>query len=106
MAREFINWFNEGSIASRTLLEDGKAIVHQYQADRDLIMESNKLRSIGDKPRDLSFGRYLGSIPLIDVLKLQKTHPDLFSPDAEIARAATIKFFNSSEGRGFRVQKA
>ena len=46
------------------------------------------------------------AIPIVDFLRIQKTHPDLFSPDREMARKATIKFFNSTEGKPYRVQRA
>lgn len=81
------------------------------QHSRDAIMaDTAKLRDDAEshqgKPRDMSFGRFVGRIPMVDFLRLQKSHPDLFSPDAEIARKATIKFMNSAEGRQYRVQKA
>ena len=60
----------------------------------------------GTKMGDMSFGRLVGRIPIVDFLRLEKTHPDLFSPDVETARKATIKFFNSSEGAQYRIRKA
>ena len=79
------------------------------QPDRNIIMrhvaEKRKEADAGGV-KDMSFGRYVGEIPLIDFLRIQKTHPDLFSPDVEIARKATIKFFNSTEGAPYRVKKA
>ena len=79
------------------------------QPDRNIVMsqirEEEKAAHSG-QIKDLSFGRYVGSIPMVDILKLQKSHPDVFSPDSDTARKATIKFMNSSEGRQYRVQRA
>ena len=80
------------------------------QPDRNIIMRNTRTMrdaaSLGEKPKDLSFGRFVGRIPIVDFLRIQKSHPDLFSPDVEIARKATIKFFNSTEGAPYRVQRA
>jgi hypothetical protein len=105
---------HEGPLAARFKTEHGgkrtTLVKETTQPERDLILgsiaEERKAASLGDGPKDLQHGRYLGSIPLLDFMNLQESHPDLFSPDAEIARKATIKFWNSSEAELFRVQRA
>ena len=108
-------YIEEGPLRARFKTEPGGSrtttLVRELsQPGRDAILEQNKLAAIeastGNKPRALSHGRYLGSIPILDFLKLQKSHPDLFHPDPAVKRAATIKWFNSTEGRPYRVQRA
>ncbi len=108
-------YIEEGPLRARFKTEPGGSrtttLVRELsQPGRDAILEQNKLAAIeastGNGPRDLAHGRYLGSIPILDFLNLQKSHPDLFSPDRDIARKATIKFWNSSEGEPYRVQRA
>lgn len=110
------DWVTDGALRTRFRMQPtGSKRNHELvrelnQPDRDLILTNVKKArdevETGATIKDLSFGRYLGTIPTIDLLKLQETHPDLFSPDGEIARKATIRFFNSSEGAKFRVQRA
>lgn len=103
-------WIKEGPLAARFRTEGDLLIKETEDMGEQFILEENKRLANevtqGNKPRDLSFGRYLGSVPMLTLLKWQKTHPDLFSPDAETARKALIKFWNSTEGRPYRVQKA
>jgi hypothetical protein len=103
-------WLQNGDLAARWRVEGEKLVRETVQPNRDRIMEQNKQDAVevaqGNRPKDLSFGRYLGSVPFQDMLMWQKKHPDLFSPDVEVARKALIKFWNSTEGRPYRVQKA
>ncbi len=109
-------WLNEGPIRVRWWDQPTgsklytELVKETNQPDRNIIMadtaQKRKDASLGDKPRDLSFGRFVGRLPIVDFLRIQKSHPDLFSPDADIARKATIKFFNSTEGAPYRVQRA
>jgi hypothetical protein len=107
-------YVTEGPLAARFKTEHGgkrtTLVKETSQPERDLILsdvaEMRKEASLGNKPKDLQHGRFLGQIPILDFLNLQKSHPDLFSPDREIARKATIKFWNSSEAELFRVQRA
>jgi len=105
---EWIKPLHEGSLSRRVRIQDEHlALVDTVQPDRDQICERNQQRARQDrKPRKLGFGRYLGEIPLLDVIKLQTSHPDLFSPDKDIARKALIRFWNSPEAKPFRVQRA
>ena len=98
--------FNVAPTGSKRVTRLERQIV---QPGRDAIMEQIKTeRAAADDGdlKDMSFGRYVGSIPMLDMLTIQKNHPDLFSPDVEIARKATIKFFNSTEGAPYRVKRA
>ncbi len=116
MANGWTAPITEGPLQVRFKTETGDSKGHTLlvrelsQPGRDEVLEFNKLAAIeastGNKPRDLSFGRYLGSIPVLDFLNIQKSHPDLFSSDPGIARPALIKFWNSTEGRPYRVQRA
>ena len=85
-------------------------VKHTNQPTRDLVMADTaferKEAELGNKPRDLSFGRLVGRIPIIDALRLQKENPDLFSPDMQIAKQATVDWVNSTEGKPFRIQRA
>lgn len=103
-------WIKEGPLAVRFRDEQGHLVKETVDTGREFILEENKRLANevtqGNKPRSLSFGRYLGSVPMLDIIKWQKEHPDLFSPDREVARKALVKFWNSSEGRPYRVQKA
>ena len=103
-------WVKDGDLAARFRMEGNTLVKETVQPNRTLILEQNKRDANqitqGNRPRDLSFGRFLGSVPQIDIIHWQKKHPDLFSPDPEIARKALIKFWNSSEGAPYRVQKA
>ncbi len=108
-------WINEGPLRVRysedpTGSKDTTRLVKETnQVDRNLIMadtaEARKSAEAGEV-KDLGFGRLVGRIPLIDFLRIQKSHPDLFSPDVETARKATIKFINSADGRQYRIKKA
>jgi hypothetical protein len=107
------DWITEGALRTRfhqqpTGSKRSVELVRELnQPDRDLICSTNVEKAKADKkPRDLSFGRFLGSIPLVDYYRLQKTHPEIFASDPEIARPALIKFWNSSEAAPFKVQKA
>ena len=103
-------WIEQDGFAVRYTEEQGQLVKKSRQINREAILEQNKRDANnvtqGIRPRDLSFGRYLGSVPMQDILRWQKSHPELFSPDQEIARKALIKFWNSSEGRPYRVQRA
>jgi hypothetical protein len=109
-------WIHEESgLSARFKTEGGggdstNLVKQMVQPDRPQILkeiaEERKQASLGNKPKDLAHGRYIGSIPMIDYMRMQRTHPDMFSPDRDIARAATIKFMNSTEAEMFRVQKA
>jgi len=86
-----------------------KLVKETFQPDRNLIMEGNKSlqRAAEDGMiKDMSFGRWVGRIPTLDFINLQEKYPDLFSNDIELARKATIKFMNSPEAAGYRIQKA
>jgi len=110
------DWLHEKSgLSARFKTEgSGKQTTHlirqMVQPDRPEILadiaEKRKEASLGNKPRDLQHGRLIGTIPMIDYYRMQKTHPDLFCGDREIMRAATIKFMNGPEGALFRIQKA
>jgi hypothetical protein len=100
------DWVNEGALRKRFRMQGGDLVSELHQPGEDRILELNKQRRNGDKPKDLSFGRYLGEVPERTILEWQTKHPDLFSPDAEIQRKATIKFWNSTEAAPFRVQRA
>ncbi len=109
-------WINEGELRVRYWDQPtGSKLTTQLvketnQPTRNAVMADTayerKEASLGNKPRDLSFGRFVGRMPIIDFLRIQKSHPDLFCSDAEIARKATIKFFNSIEGKPYRIQRA
>jgi len=103
-------WVKDGDLASRFRMEGNTLVKETVKPNRASIMEQNKRDANnvtqGKRPKDLSFGRFLGSVPMIDIIDWQKKHPDLFSPDPEIARKALIKFWNSTEGAPYRVQKA
>jgi hypothetical protein len=107
------DWITEGPLRQRYHLQptgskrSAQLVVEQEQPDRNLICNTNvELAKADSKPRDLSFGRYLGSIPLVDYQRLKKTRPEIFSNDPEIARPALIKFWNSADAAPFRVQRA
>ena len=99
--------FHEQPTGSKNTTELVKTVI---QPDRNRIMLDTQIMrdeaSLGGAPKDLSFGRLVGRLPLVDALRLKKEQPDLFSPDMAIAKAATIKFFNSSEGKPYRIQRA
>ena len=104
-------WINDGPLRVRYWDQPtGSKLTTQLvkqtdQPDRDIIM-ANTAEMRKEAPGNMSFGRLVGRLPIIDFIKLQKSHPDLFSPDIQIAKAATVKFFNSTEGAPFRVQRA
>ena len=104
-------WLNEGPLRTRfwdqsTGSKGSTQLVKEVQQpDRDIIM-ANTAELAKDGSPDLGFGRLVGRIPIVDFIRLQETHPDLFNPDADIARPAVVKFFNSTEGKQYRVNKA
>lgn len=107
------DWITEGPLRQRYHLQPTgskrsvQLVRELNQPDRNLICATNQeLAKADTKPRSLSFGRFLGSIPMVDYYLLQKSHPDIFSPDPEIARPALVKFWNSTEAQPFRVQRA
>jgi hypothetical protein len=94
------DWVTHGDTVTRVISQPGRNEILAQNAELATGIAQ------GDKIKDLSFGRYLGSVPMVDILNWQVNHPDLFSDDAQIARKALIKFWNSSEGRPYRVQRA
>ncbi len=110
------DWVQEGPLRARFRMDaTGSKTTHRLvkevnQPDRNLIMADTanlrKEAELGNGPRDLSFGRLVGRIPIVDFIRIQENHPDLFSPDGEAARKATIKFFNSSDGAKYRIKRA
>ncbi|MEE9366414.1 MAG: hypothetical protein V3W44_06990 [Dehalococcoidales bacterium] len=104
-------WVDEGPLRARfwdqsTGSKLGTELVREVnQPDRDKIMANTQEMAKEGTP-DLSFGRLVARIPIVDFYRLQKSHPDLFNPDADIARPAVVKFFNSTEGKAYRVNKA
>lgn len=81
------------------------------QPDRNVIMQNTaEMRKAAEtessKLGDMSFGRLIARIPIVDFYRIQQTHPDLFAGDPETVRKAVIRFFNSPEGAPYRVRKA
>ena len=105
------DWIYEGPLRQRYIQQPTgskrsvELVRELNQPSRNLICELNQERAKGPV-RDLSFGRYLGSSPRVDYLRLKKEQPDIFSPDPDIARPALIKFWNSPDAVAFRVQRA
>lgn len=107
------DWVTEGPLRQRYHLQPTgskrsvQLVKELNQPDRDLICHRNQeLAKMDSSPRDLDFGRFLGSIPFVDFIRLQNETPEIFSPDPDIARPALIKFWNSPEAAPFRVQRA
>ena len=109
-------WVEEGPLRTRFRLDPSGSknsvslVKETNQADRNIIMantaEMRKEIDGNKKAGDLGFGRLVGRIPIVDFIRIQKSHPDLFSPDPEVARRATVRFFNSTEGAPYRVRRA
>lgn len=110
------DWVREGELAARYWMQPtgskrtAQLVKQIVQPSRPAILADIKQKRIdadaGNRPKELSFGRYLGSIPTVDIIRLQKEQPEIFSGDAEIARKALIKFWNSPDAELFRVQRA
>lgn len=86
--------------------EPGKVYARMYQPDRKVILERNqRLRNTPGAVKDLSFGRFLASIPLEDYYRLQREHPELRSGDAKVRSQKMLALLRDPENRKFLVQE-
>ena len=75
------------------------------QPSRNLILERNKeLQKNEGAIRDLSFGRQVASIPIIDYLALQKKYPKLRSKDGREKKAEMVRILQLPENKKFLVR--
>ena len=72
---------------------------------RAAILERNQqLRINPGAQQDLSFGRQVLAIPVLDDYLLKKKYPDLNSPDKQIREIALARFMASSESAPYKVR--
>jgi len=82
---------------------DGTVVARLHQPSRQAILEHNARSRIEHPRRELTFGRLVLNIPLVDRERLRATHPELDAPDAETRRRAWLKFITSAEALPFKV---
>lgn len=82
---------------------DGTVSSRLHQPSRDAILERTA-RVRAEKPlRDLTFGRKVLDIPVIDRFVLHFTHPELDDPDTATRTRAWHRFIASSDSAPYRV---
>ena len=96
----------EGPLSVTFDVEQGHLIKRTTQADRDILLEANK--EDRKKPQRGCLGGWqVGSIPMLDWhFKVLPKYPELASSDAELARAALIRFSNDPEMSPYLIKKA
>jgi len=82
---------------------DGTLSSRLHQPSRQAILEHNARSRIEHPRRELTFGRMVLNIPLLDRERLRHTHPDLDHPDAETRNRAWRLFIQSAEALPFKV---
>jgi hypothetical protein len=94
--REYRSVPHEGKLYSRLVMSTDI---------RTAILERNhQLRINPGAQHDLSFGRQVLAVPLLDDYHLKRKYPDLASPDKQIREAALAKFCASSESAPYKVR--
>ena len=74
------------------------------QPTENLILErNNELRKNPGMIRDLSFGRWLATIPFNDIEALRRKYPELVHGDAQLVAQTWMKIFHMPEYRKFLV---
>ncbi len=82
---------------------DGTLSIRLHQPSRDAIL-AHTARVRAEKPlRDLSFGRKVADIPVLDRVRLRTTHPELDAPDHDTRRRAWAAFLASPAAAPFKV---
>ena len=75
------------------------------QPSESIILERNaELRKDPGAIKDLSFGRWVGTIPLNDYEALCRKYPELKHGDGKQRQTCLMKILNSVEGRKYLVQ--
>ena len=96
----------DGVLRTDVVSTDAASLQTQItQPTRELILEDNKRRQIEEPTNDLSFGRWVLQIPVIDLANLVRKYPELQAPDRQIKRQAWARFMASDECRPYRVGK-
>lgn len=89
----------------KTQMSEGRLYAHLTQPSRDVILTRNaELRKNPGMIKDLSFGRFHLSIPLIDYETLKRKYPVLVQGSNDEKKAFYKKFIRSTESIPFRVQ--
>lgn len=86
--------------------EPGKIYVNKTQPNADIIMQRNQDIRNCKATNDLSFGRYLGSVPLNELEFLKRQYPELRSKDPKIRTRGWAKVFTGEyRNRYLAVEK-
>ena len=91
----------------RSVPHEGKLYTRPVMSTniRAAILERNQqLRINPGAQQDLSFGRQVLAIPVLDDYLLKKKYPDLNSPDKQIREIALARFMASSESAPYKVR--
>ena len=96
---------NDGELFADWRIQQGHLVRRIRQPREDAILDANaELRKNPDALRPLSFMGWALCIPELHWLRLQKTHPELFAPDAATQQSAWRLFLASSEADPYRVR--
>ena len=99
-------WVDEGSMRVRYREEAGHLVKEWDQPDRDLILgHVSELKKLDQNVK--ASGWFIGSVPFLDWERIVlPKYPELQSNDAELKKAALIKFSNDPDMRPYLVRKA
>lgn len=105
MSKVFDQVESDGVFVSKRVYQPHEDRIYRQlsQPSRKLILERNAELRKNDVIKDLSFGRFIADIPLIDMENLRKKYPDLASHDSKIRSKALFNLLNSPEGRIYLV---
>jgi len=99
-------WIAEGALRVRYREEQGHLVKEFDQPNRGLIL-SDVAEMRKETQNTKATGWLIGSIPTIDYYRVVlPKYPELESNDAEITKAALIRFSNDPEMRPYLVKKA
>lgn len=96
---------SDGELFADWRIQQGNLVRRIRQPREDLILDANaELRKNPDALRTLPGMGWALCIPELHWLRLRKTHPELFAPDATTQQKAWHRFIASSEADQYRIR--
>lgn len=96
---------SDGELLASWRIVDGQLVRTMTQPREDSILEANvELRKSPDALRELSYGKWMLSIPELHYHRIVQKHPDLAALHMHTRHQAWKKFINSSEAAPYRVR--